>query len=66
MLRVPPDGDWYFSLWHGSLRHPVANTPLSEGEPCITTYEINLRARVFLALSVAGQAENTPQNRVGV
>ena len=27
-----------FPLWHASLRHPVGNTPLSEGEPGIAMY----------------------------
>ena len=27
-----------FPLWHASLRHPVRNIPLPEGEPCIYTY----------------------------
>ena len=65
-----------FPLWHVSLRHPAGNTPLSEGEPCITVYKcvilqigiFSLSAAVFpRALGSVGRREpaRTPRHKCG-
>ena len=52
----PDDANYHASPRHASLRRPVGNTPLPEGEPCMYTYNCQLfissgtflRARTFV------------------
>ena len=72
MLRVPLDGDWYFSMWHASLHRPARKNPLPEGEPCIIIYSkyklvFSLPAEsLFSCLRLLGTQEARPNTTAHV